>query len=813
MNYKTYQLLALAGAAAASSSLALAQESPPQGEARLEEVVVTAQRRSENIQDVPMTITAITGQNIAEFKIFEFADLSQLSPGLALDNNGAFGSVAQLRGVGFDSNSSTSPAVDIYINETPVDANYAFQTLYDIGQVEVLRGPQGTLRGRPSPAGAITVTTRRPELDGWGGTLQASGSDQDATNVQGGVTIPLIENQLALRVAGVQDDNDGNQVESVNNSEQDKRDTGSWRTSLRWAPTEAIDGTLAYQWMRADLTSLTEVEGPGAGYNGRPINGGGYAVNEFKPEQTLESELTTLNLAWDLEQFQIVFDAAYQDNSFDSYAELDGANAVTHFAQEQFTKSTYKSTTYELRLQSTEEQFVDYLVGLWYQDTETESTFSQPNVLDGAFGSPLAPNPIGPPDFAYSLPVSGSIPVDFTNQAIFGNLVFHLTDKADLSVGARYLEDDVKRSQTLDIGSGFLAFDIASAAGSPPGVPLGWCGSGALPMPPFTGTETYPGYCDLKIDASTSVANAAENNKEWVYDASLRYNFTDELMTYFTYAHSWRPAGVTVGITSELKPAELLAGDPEETDSYELGLRSEWLDHRLRVNTSVYYQDYSNFIARFEDVPYVGAGDTLQSGGFTYPGDATVQGFEVDATFDVNEDWWVRLTTAYSDGKFDDADVPCRDTNGDGKPDNGDIGNLSLADFGGNSVLFCTADYAISTIPPWVSTLQSAYSFPIFELQGQARMLYNYFGDQEDYGRGFEADAYGILNLYLDIGSEAGDWTVTLWTKNVLDDDTQLFNAGAPQTSYGVFNAGYSGVSYVAEREVGLTLRYSFGEG
>jgi len=814
MHNKKRLTVAVASVLAATTNAVIAQE--PTTAARstaLEEVLVTAQRRAENIQDVPMTITAITGQDIESFKVFEFQDLSQLSPGLSLENNGAFGSVAQLRGVGFNSESSASPAVDIYINETPVDANYAFQTLYDIGQVEVLRGPQGTLRGRPSPAGAITVTTRRPELEGWSGTLQGSGSDQDATNFQGGVTIPVIENQLALRLAGVQDDNDGNQVKSVNTGDKDKNDTGSWRTSLRWMPTEAIDANLAYQWMRADLNTLFQVEGPGAGYNGRPINGRGYAVNEFKPEQTLKSELTTLNLGWELDRFQIVFDAAYQDNSFDSDVELDGANAVTNFAQEQFTQSTFKSTTYELRLESTEERFVDYLVGLWYQDTETQSTFAQPNMLDGAFGSPVAPNPIGPPDFTYSLPVSGSIPVDFTNQAIYGNLVFHLTDQADLSVGARYLEDDVKRSQALDIGSGLIAIDIATPAGMPPGTPLGFCDSGALPMPPFTGTETYSGYCDLRIDASEFVEDADDNRKEWVYDASLRYNFTDELMSYFTYAHSWRPAGVTVGITSPLTPDELLAGDPEESNSYELGLRSQWLDNRLRVNTSLYYQDYSNYIGRFQDVPYIGAGDTLQSGGFTFPADATVQGFEVDATFDVNEDWWVRLTTAYADGKYDDADVPCRDTNGDGRPDNGDIGNLTLADFGGNSVIFCSVDYAISTIPPWVSTLQSAYSFPIFELQGQVRMLYNYFGDQEDYGRGFEADSYGILNLYADIGSESGNWTVTLWTKNVLDDDTQLFNAGAPGTSYGVFHPGYSEVNYVAEREVGLTLRYSFGEG
>ena len=810
-NFKV-NLLTVALAAVGASAVAQDQQPDSRG-LSLEEVVVTAQRRAESIQDVPMTLTAITDKNIEEYQIFEFEGLEQLSPGLALNNNGAFGSTAQLRGVGFDTNSSASPAVDIYINETPVDANYAFQSLYDIGQVEVLRGPQGTLRGRPSPAGAITVTTRRPELEGWGGTFSASGSDQDATNFQGAVNVPLIEDKLALRLSGVMDDNDLNQVSSVNSNNEEKGETDSWRASLRWAPTDAIDGTLTHQWVRTKLNPLLEVEGPGAGYNGRPINGGGHSVEETKPAQTLKSEITTLNVGWELESNRIVLGAAYQDNKFETYAELDDLNAVTNYPQAQYVDSTFKVNTYELRLESTEpDSFMEYIVGLWYQKNKPITSVTQNTPLDGAFGSPASPNPIGPPDSAYIIPVDIYIPIKTENKAVYGDLVFHVTDKFDVNVGARYLEDKNDRVEYINTGSSLYAYDIASEIGLPPDTPVNFCGSGALPMPPFTGTETYPGYCDLEVAASSYESPASVKKEHWIFTGSLQYSFTDDLMAYFTYAESWRPAGVTVGITAPITPPELVSGDPEESQSYELGLRSEWLDSRLRLNASAYYQDYSNYIGRFDDVPYVGAGGALESDtGFTYPADVVVNGFEMDVTYDVTENWWVQLTTAYADAHYDDATVPCRDTNGDGKPDNGDIGNLDPGDFE-DSVMFCNVDYALSPIPKWVSTLQSSYSFPLFGQEGYARALYNYYGDQPDYGRGYEADAYGVLNLYLGVTSQSGDWDLSLWAKNALDDDTRLYK-GQAQTEYGAFPTGYYEVKYVPEREVGLTLRYRFGEG
>lgn len=279
-------------------------------------------------------------------------------------------------------------------------------------------------------------------------------------------------------------------------------------------------------------------------------------------------------------------------------------------------------------------------------------------------------------------------------------------------------------------------------------------------------------------------------------------------MAYVSYGHSWRPAGVTVGITAPVSP-DLISGDPETSDSYELGLRSEWLNGTLRVNASVFHQDFENFIGRFEGVPYVGAGGTIDTGGFTYPGDAIVNGAEVDVLFSATDNFWVQLTGAVADGKYDDALVPCRDTNLDGRPDDGDIASLTPADFGGNSVLYCVTDTRIASTPKWSATLQSEYSFPVLSVEGYIRGLYTYAGDEQDSDAAFQRDPYGLLNLYVGVRGANANWDVGIWAKNALDEDTVL--ARTQRQSLDGFQSGYGTVALPAEREIGLTLRYSFG--
>ncbi|WP_170150129.1 TonB-dependent receptor [Parahaliea mediterranea] len=808
--YKPHQLAtAVATALISLNSGSASGQTTGAGEAgMLEEVIVTAQRRAESLQDVPMTVTAITPQDIADYNLFRFEDLQQLSPGLSLEGGDGFGAVAQVRGVGFDSQASAAPAVDVYINETPVDANYAFQSIYDVGQVEVLRGPQGTLRGRPAPGGAITVTTRRPDLDALGGYVSASGGDQGARNYQGAINVPILRDSLALRVAGMFDEDEGNRVKSANSGIVSERETRSWRATLLWAPTDYFDASLTHQWLESERTNMVEVNGPGAGYNGPAIgNRRGVSVMEGPSGGPQEFNVTTLQMSLEIPRHVLIYNGAYQDNSFDIDREQDTANAVVGWTEPQKTVSAFEVDSHELRLESdTPDAFADYLIGLWYMKTDTSTTFEQFSPLDGAFGSPLAPDSLGGANPDYLIAVDGSIPIVMEEYAIYSNTTLHLSEQTDLQIGVRYLETEEERSQTITTSEAEIAIGIA------PGAPLnGLCGSLVGLGVGFNGDETYNGYCDLVLAGSSFTQPASQKQDAWVYTASLKHEFSDEVMAYLTYGHTWRPAGVTVGVTAPVSE-DLIQGDAEESDSYEIGLRSDLMDRTLRVNASLFHQQFDNFIGRFNDIPYIGAGDTIQSGGFTYPGDATVDGFELEVAYSINDSWWVQLNTAYADGTFDDASVPCRDTNLDGEPDSGDIGNLTLEDFGGNSVIYCNVDTRIATTPKWSGVLQTEYSFNLFSSDAYVRALYNYYGAQEDTGMDFEADAYGILNLFAGIRGVNSPWEVSVWAKNLLDED-QYLDRGEAQTYYGTFEAGYYGVRFVPEREIGVTLRYAFGNG
>ncbi len=809
MMYKTSQLAAAVSAAFMSLVPGVASSQGGAGEAGvLEEVIVTAQRRAESLQEVPMTVTAITPEDIADYNLFRFEDLQQLSPGLSLESNGAFGSVAQLRGIGFDSNASAAPAVDVYINETPVDANYAFQSIYDIGQVEVLRGPQGTLRGRPAPAGAITVTTRRPDLDSFGGSVAASGGDQGSRNIQGALNLPLIQNKLGLRVAGMYDEDEGNRARSANSGIESERETRSWRGTLLWSPNDEFSAVLSHQWLESDRVNMNEVNGPGAGYNGPNIgNRRGVSVLEGDSGGDQEFQLTNLQLSLDIPGHVLIYNGAYQDNSFAFDVELDLLNAALDWTEPQATRSSFKVESHELRLESDNPSaFADYLVGLWYMNTDTATTFAQPSVLDGAFGSPIAADPTMPVNPDFLLAVDGRIPIETTEYAIYSNTTLHLTDATDLQLGVRYLEVENERAEFINTSTGTIAIAIA------PGAPVQSVCQSLIDLGVgFNGEETYTGYCDLVLAPSSFSRDVSDTENAWVYTVALKHRFTDDIMAYFNFGHSWRPAGITVGVTSPVTE-DLIQGDPEESDSYEIGLRSELLDRRLRLNASIFHQDFENFIGRFNDVPYVGAGDTIQSGGFTYPGDATVDGAEVELSYGISDNWWAQLNVAYADGNYDDAEVPCRDTNLDGRPDSGDIGNLTLEDFGGNSVLYCSVNTRISTIPEWTATFQTEFVFDLFSNDAYVRALYNYYGEQDNTGRDFEADAYGILNVFAGLRGVSSPWEISIWAKNLLDEDT-LLERGQPQTVYGIFPTGYYTVRYVPEREVGLTLRYAFGNG
>src|SRR5246500_2458553 len=216
-----------------------APAAPPADQATLGEIVVTARRRSESLQEVPQTVNAVTADSLQKLNITKFDDVQSVVPGLSLQSsNTGYSAAASLRGVTFDVTTGAQPTVALYLNDAPVQALFLFQSLFDVGQVEVLKGPQGTTRGISAPSGAITVTTRKPYLSNFGGYADVPAADLRGRTAQGALNIPIIQDVLAVRAAAVIDQNDYDGVRSIHNSLRPRSSTAGERVSASFAPSD-----------------------------------------------------------------------------------------------------------------------------------------------------------------------------------------------------------------------------------------------------------------------------------------------------------------------------------------------------------------------------------------------------------------------------------------------------------------------------------------------------------------------------------------------------------------------------------------------
>lgn len=217
MLYQTTKAALLAGSMTLVAMPAFAQDNATadqvvaDSEAGAGEIIVTARRKVESLQDVPQTVNAVKAEDFANYNILSIGDISKVVSGLQIN-----GDNISMRGITFVTISNAPiPTVATYINDVPIPAIDFNVASFDIGQVEVLRGPQGTVRGIASPSGALTATTRRADLSELGAYVSGSVGTRSNFNVQGAIGVPIIKDVLAVRVAGVINETDGNGVRSV----------------------------------------------------------------------------------------------------------------------------------------------------------------------------------------------------------------------------------------------------------------------------------------------------------------------------------------------------------------------------------------------------------------------------------------------------------------------------------------------------------------------------------------------------------------------------------------------------------------------
>jgi outer membrane receptor protein involved in Fe transport len=736
----------LALAVAASTAL---MSSPGFAQLMLEEVVVTAQKRSESIQDIAASVTAVGGESMQEYNVFDFAAVEQMTAGLTLNDSSSRNQTMSLRGMTHDSEGTANPIVDSYWNALPVRADVAFNQMFDIERIEILRGPQGTLQGQTSPGGAILINTRRADTEQMNGQVQATVADNERFATQAGINIPLIENELAVRIAGNYDESELNGVKNIYTGSTQEGENSAGRLSVKWDATDTFSADLIYEYSRQELNDFKDMFGSDALGNGNPDLGKYDRKGLLEADNTYEktNKLTVLEMNWDMtDTLQFTSISGYQDNHSEDFRDLDRSNAVPGALKIQTVEVDVETISQEIRISTVEPAFGfwDYIVGGFYKDQDLNTDLYR----QASTGSPIAIH-------------APAIPSDREEFGIFNHNTFELSPVSRLQLGLRWSK--IRTLNRFD----FDAFVIDS------------------------------GFVLAEISA---IPDDLARQSEEVVTGSLKYlhDLNDDVMVYASYDTSYRPGGMTID-PQLTDPDDLLYGE-ETSWSFEAGVKSSLWDQRMQLNASVYYQEFDDYISRalgvLVDSTGDGNGDTRATG-LMFNGDAIITGVDMELTALLSENWTASGGVTYVDAKFDGAEVPC---------------DVAPGEYT-QTVMTCTSDGRVGDQPNWSATAQSEYVIPMGDLETFVRGLYKFTGNRvntnvKNSGGSGVTGSYGLFNLFVGVRDVAGVWEASLWASNLFDKEAELTKT-AGEVEGGEFT-GYRQADIVSPRAIGLTARYNF---
>ncbi|MDN3411476.1 TonB-dependent receptor [Pseudoalteromonas sp. APC 3250] len=650
-------LLTLAVSSALSgvlfSSNAVAQEQVIEKNKSLEVIEVTATRRSGSIQAAPLNITALDADVMKDQNISELADVARWVPGLTItDQGGRAGSPIIVRGLNTNSSgpSSDGGTVATYINEIPVSVD---MRLVDVERVEVLIGPQGTLYGAGTLGGAIRYMLKEPELDFtsgevFGDVFQTQESDSVGGEAGFIFNLPLIEDKLAVRTSlniyedpgfidyaytvrepGVSiTDPDWTNLDAVNSNLKNVKDangetTTTGRISLRYKANESFEGTLNYFYQKQDTEGRSIVHHNSLNANnGLSDRIGKYeSAYRYEEPRIKEDQLLSLELKADLGFAELVsatgisqFDANGQRDQTDLLIRLDyGYEEFPSFSA--YTREIDEKDTFtqELRLVSQSDSDLSWIVGGFYNKTDIDASSREYTpgfdqfAVDNFGGAQLRP------DSLEYLEITGS---KVTESALFGEVGYQVTDKLDITIGARFYEYDVESKAAFD-------FPLANTL--------------------------YEGAAPDAISVNFEENKAGDNGNLFKFNA--KYQFTDTVMGYATVSEGFRIGGSNGLVPCPVplpEDQQTGCGTPDEmlyeadtTTNYELGFKSTWFRSQLHFNAALFNVDWDN--AQIAGATTVGQLPYLSNAG-----SANAKGIEIATRAILSDSFTAYATYAYT---------------------------------------------------------------------------------------------------------------------------------------------------------------------
>ena len=774
-------------AADAESSAAATAEGPA-----LEEIVVTAEKRASTVQDTPISITAVSGADLAARGITDFSTLAAETPGISMRNNGPGQTEFEMRGM--TSSGGNSPTVGFYMDDVPMTSPAAAQngkvvidpSLYDLNRAEMLRGPQGTLYGAGSMGGTVKLVTNQPDPQAFHVSGEATGSETNGGGfnytVNGMLNLPLVDNQMALRLVGTDSHTSGWIDRIVLSDFPLPNPTGFFRGNVLGAPVaedykqsnaEHLAGARAtLLWQVSDNFTLTPTvfyqrvtqDGPSA-YDSVPGTMAHYQpfdiAEPYSDQFTLGAltanyhapsfDITSVTARWTRRSVQTQDTSESFENPFTCITIAPGCGELPFYGPNGVGSGPVVGTetdpssqvSEELRIASTGDGPLRGVAGVFYSDFNSQwqlNTQSQNNLSYVDFSNFTTP--------AATTTVWGlNEPANIRQWAVFGEGTWAITPAFKATAGLRLF------SYVSDLSMYFAGW----------GSPLG----GATP--------------------STTNVSQSENGVD--PKLNLSYEFSKDLMVYATAAKGFRPGGGNQPLPNFPPPnapanfnykAWPTSYKSDSLWSYEVGEKARFLDRHLTVNASLYYEDWTQI--QLEELPF---GYPL----FDNSGDAKIYGAELELRALLGGGFTLSASGAYTHARLEPG--PHYTIVMQGQP----VG--------------APTSTVVPDVPEYTANIGLDYNH---RLDGPLSLVahadYTYTGQRYDLvainqGQMWSLPGYALANLRIgvNIGS---DWAVSLFCSNLANNHPALEN----MTALNLANPDFNRVLTAQPRTIGLDFNF-----
>jgi iron complex outermembrane recepter protein len=783
---RTFLKAAVSLAVLATQAQPVFAQEAPDAETNSTEIIVTAQKREENLQDIPLAVSVIGGEAIANSGGTTLENAQYLVPSLNFRKSGTtLNQALFLRGVGtINFSIAAEPSVAAVLDGVVLSrAGEGFTDLFDVERVEVLRGPQGTLFGKNASAGVVSIVTKRP-TDQFEGTVEASYFTKDEYRGRATINLPLGEN-LRSRFTGFYSEYDGN----ITNTTLGRKVNGYKHYGVRGVIEASLGDTATFtlrgDWRKANDDCCAEIIGTTPS-NAAAIALSGTRISGDRTRTVAQNLLTaTKEESWGVSLQGDIELGGHTLTSITSYRGWDnteirdgdwldrpyvGLNQLHDNGPQ-----TSKTFTQEVRIASPTGKFLEYVVGAYYSKADSDRTFSRSVVTCSASTlAPVAPGltpcstatgvstitqPFGVADFGSS----------FKNLSLFGQATFNLSDNLRFIGGLRWTNDK------LDVDH--IRRTTLAGPGVQPSFDAGVFNNGLVATPPATG---FVAGLPNGIPFRSSTKNDNVSGK-----AAVQFDLSDDVMAYAGYTRGYK--GPAYNIFYNLTTIGAGVIEPETADAFEAGLKNTLLDGALTVNIAAYYAKYNDYQANSPD--FVAGVRTTR---LTNAGSITTKGFEIDFLARPGRNLTVNGGLAYSKARVKEFRLPP----------------------GADATQLIASGTPLANAPDWKASVGANYTvetggFANVELGAQMAMqsdqIYE-LSPNPAVRRGSTVDGYAIADASIALVDPDDAWRLSFQVKNLFDKSfASSIVSGGPGGSFRYI------IPREADRYFGLTARVNFG--